>query len=78
MSRRPASPALIALRFGALLLASTTGLSAQAASDPTPGAASAPPGSGAGSTQVMNPAVVPGEPEIIMPQVILRIEDLSV
>jgi len=52
---------------------------AQASSPPAPASPPSP-----GSTPALppapatNPAVAPGEPEIVMPQVILKIEDLSV
>ena len=42
--------------------------SAQSAASPRP----------VSPTPATNPAVAPGEPEIIMPQVVLQVEDLSV
>jgi hypothetical protein len=63
--KNPAVPILLMLAAAALPLA------AQSA----PGAGPAPGGAPAPAT---NPALIPGEPEIVMPQVILKIEDLSV
>ncbi len=77
MSRRlPLLPVFVAV----FLAASTAAAFAQnaPAPGPAPGPSPTPSGSGAGSTAVTNPAVIPGEPEMIMPQVILKIEDLSV
>ena len=52
-----------------LLLASASLVAAQSAAPPRPCSLHGQP---------PNPAVAPGEPEIIMPQVILQVEDLSV
>jgi len=49
---------------------SSTGGGKKAVGPGTPGAAAQAP--------VTNPAIVPGEPQIVMPEVILRVEDLSV
>ncbi|HUJ74315.1 MAG TPA: hypothetical protein VL359_05620, partial [bacterium] len=44
-----------------------------------PAAAQSSKGTGAASqAPVTNPAIAPGEPQIVMPQVILNLEDLSV
>ena len=51
-----------------LLIASASVVSAQSAAPPRP----------VSPTPATNPAVAPGEPEIIMPQVVLQVEDLSV
>jgi hypothetical protein len=62
-----------------LLVAAALPLAAQSAPAPGTGAVPGPgPVPGKAPAPATNPALVPGEPEIVMPQVILKIEDLSV
>jgi hypothetical protein len=65
---------------GALVLVLLAVLAPSPAGAQTSGGGGGPSGSSGAASQapVTNPAIIPGEPQIVMPQVILKVEDLSV